>query len=531
MDVSGSEHASALPSNPRGVTEMGESFTERCAAEGRAPSLPLLRNARSKPARVLFALALFVAACSHGIPSIGGEPAVSPAPGKPYEPPRGVVPSEPDSGKSRATLPPDIAPHDSALSLPEIVDVSLRNNPQTALAWTQARTAAYQYGSAKGTYFPEIGATADLTRSQSTTTNGFVQRTQFTPQASLSYLLLDFGGRSGTIGAARENTIAVNLDYNATLQNVVLQAESAYFAYVSARAVAGGQLQSVAQADTNLRAANVRHTSGVATIADVLQAQTLLAQAQLDLETDSGMVRTSHANLATAMGLRADADFEIAMPSDTLPIGSASASADSLIVSALDTRPDLAAARVSILQAQQEVRVARSAEYPALTAGANFGRNYSNLPGFAGNSYALTLGFTIPIFNGFGHQYDLAAAKSRVDEQRASTNVLRTQVSNQVVTSYVDLHTAAARVRTSDVLLNAARQSEEVASGRYKAGVGTILDLLTAQSALASARAQQAQSRWTWATALAQLAHDVGVLGVHGETPIPLTHDSTTGPR
>ena len=62
-------------------------------------------------------------------------------------------------------------------------------------------------------------------------------------------------------------------------------------------------------------------------------------------------------------------------------------------------------------------------------------------------------------------------------------------------------------------------------------GVGTILDLLTAQSALASARAQQAQTRWTWATSLAQLSHDVGVLGVHGETPIPLTHDTTTGPK
>ena len=156
---------------------------------------------------------------------------------------------------------------------------------------------------------------------------------------------------------ARENTIAVDLNYNATLQNVVLQAETAYFNYVSARALVRAQLQTVAEADTNLIAAQVRHTSGVATIADVLQAQTVLAQAQLDLETDSGTVRTNHGNLATAMGLRADAGFEVAMPSDTMSVGSASATTDSLVVSALDNRPDLAAARVGILQAQQEVRV------------------------------------------------------------------------------------------------------------------------------------------------------------------------------
>ena len=111
------------------------------------------------------------------------------------------------------------------------------------------------------------------------------------------------------------------------------------------------------------------------------------------------------------------------------------------------------------------------------------------------------------------------------------TSMIRAVSWRTVVTPYVPLHTAAARVRTADVLLASARQSEDVARGRYRAGVGTILDLLTAQTALASARAQQAQTRWTWATALAQLAHDVGVLGVHGEAPIRLTHDSTTGPK
>jgi len=490
---------------------------------------------RGAPGRVLgrvrFAIALALAACAHAPPSIAGEPAVAPAPGAPWRVPRKTVPPEPAATATSSALPADLADRAGRLTLADVVDVALMHNPQTSLSWSQARTAAFEYGSARGPYFPTIDATANVGRSQSTTQTGFVERTQFAPLVSLSYLLLDFGGRAGTSGAARENVIAVNLNYNATLQNVVLEAESAYFAYTSARALSAAQLETVTEEEQNLQAAQIRHRDGVATVADVLQAQTLLAQAQLDLETDSGTVKTNHGNLATAMGLRADAQFEIAMPSDSLPIGNAAASVDTLIVSALANRPDMSAARVSILQAQQEVRVARSQELPAVTLGANLGRNYSNLSLFAGNNYAITLGLTIPIFNGFSYQYDVAAAKSRVDESVASANVLRTQVSNQVVTSYVALRTATARVRSADVLLASAQQSEQVARGRYRAGVGTILDLLTAQSALASARAQQAQTRWTWATALAQLAHDVGVLGPHGETPIPLTHDSTGGPE
>jgi len=433
------------------------------------------------------AIALALAACAHAPPAISGEPPVAPVPGKAWKAPHGTIPPEPATKPDFSALPPDLASRANSLTLADAVDVALLHNPQTTLSWSEARTAAFEYGSARGVYFPTIDATASVGRSQSVTQTGYVERTQFSPLVSLSYLLLDFGGRGGTIGAARENVIAVDLNYNAMLQDVVLQVESAYFAYTSARALSAAQLQTVTEEQENLQAAQVRHRDGVATVADVLQAQTLLAQAQLDLETDSGTVKTNHGNLAAAMGLRADADFEIATPSDSLQIGNASQSVDTLIVSALANRPDMAAARVSILQSQQEVRVARSQEFPALTLGANLGRNYSNLPLFAGNNYAITLGITVPIFNGFTYQYNVAAAKSRVDESAASASLLRTQVSNQVVTSYVALRTASARVRSADVLLASAQQSEQVARGRYRAGVGTILDLLTAQSALASA--------------------------------------------
>ena len=51
-----------------------------------------------------------------------------------------------------------------------------------------------------------------------------------------------------------------------------------------------------------------------------------------------------------------------------------------------------------------------------------------------------------------------------------------------------------------------------MALGRYREGLGTITDLLVAQGVLADARAQQIEARWGWFTALAQLAHDVGVM-------------------
>jgi outer membrane protein TolC len=119
------------------------------------------------------------------------------------------------------------------------------------------------------------------------------------------------------------------------------------------------------------------------------------------------------------------------------------------------------------------------------------------------------------------------SAEADAEAAQSKAAGLAQQVVNQVFTSYYALQTATQRVKTSDVLLASAEQSEQVARGRYTEGVGSILDLLTAQSALADARAQQVQARWVWYTALAQLAHDSGILGLHGEAPLPFSSDST----
>jgi outer membrane protein len=72
-----------------------------------------------------------------------------------------------------------------------------------------------------------------------------------------------------------------------------------------------------------------------------------------------------------------------------------------------------------------------------------------------------------------------------------------------------------------------------VALGRYRAGVGSVMDLLAAQTALADARAQQVLARLEWNTSLALLAHDTGILDARGSSSLRLAPDSVpnTPPR
>jgi outer membrane protein len=127
-----------------------------------------------------------------------------------------------------------------------------------------------------------------------------------------------------------------------------------------------------------------------------------------------------------------------------------------------------------------------------------------------GSSIGLTL--SLPIFSGFSTTYNVRAAEARTDVQAARVDNVRLQVALDVWEAYQSLTTATQTIRTSADLLASAEHSERVALGRYKAGIGNILDVLNAQSALASARLQRVQAMLDWHVSRATLARAIGAL-------------------
>jgi outer membrane protein TolC len=104
------------------------------------------------------------------------------------------------------------------------------------------------------------------------------------------------------------------------------------------------------------------------------------------------------------------------------------------------------------------------------------------------------------------------AAEAQADLQAARREQVRLQVALDVWNAYANLATATQSVKTAADLLESAAQSERVAAGRYRAGVGSILDLLTAQAALASARQQRIQADTSWFVSRSALAQAMGAL-------------------
>ena len=478
------------------------------------------------------AASVLLAACV-GTPRVSGVPGASPAPQVPWQPPAEAIRELPAADTSAmAAVPADLGERIHRLTLAEIVDIGLRNNAGTRLAWANAQAAAAAYGSARGERLPAVDGDVTATRLKTVASQGrtAVEQSVLTPSVSLSYLLFDLGGRGGRIEGSRQQLLAAGFTHNAAIQDVVLQIQVAYFQYLATRSLLQAQRTTLAEAQANLEAAEERRRVGVATIADVLQARTAASQAELDLQSTEGNLQTTRGALALALGLPANLPYDVDSTAAGARVAPLADSVDALIASALRGRPDLAAARSQAEAARAGISEARASLLPSLSLSATAGRTYATTIPNGANSYNLSLGLSIPIFNGFSRQYDLRAAEYQAEAASARTETLRQQVVYQVFSAYYALQTSTRRVRTAEDLLASAQQSSEVALARYKAGVGTVLDLLAAQSALASARAQQVDARLAWTVSLAQLAHDAGVLDPKGGTSLHLTSDTTTVP-
>jgi TolC family type I secretion outer membrane protein len=459
--------------------------------------LPVLRWAGKSACPTL----LLLAACA----SVDN-PGVAPAPNATWTPPASAVPPV---KKFETALPAS-----TTLSLAEVVNIALANNPLTREAWLNARTAEANLGSRRSAYYPEVdvNAAAGRTFAGSATTSA---ATTFTPSVGLSYLLFDFGGRAATVEEARQTLIAADFEHNQVIQDVVLAAEQSYFQLLDAKALLDAQAATVKERQAELNTAEGRHSGGLATIADVLQARTALSQAQLTYETIDGNLRTIEGTLATAMGLPATSRFDLG----TLPANVATEeithAVDALIAQATTDRPALAAARADAERARVHIEEVRSAYLPSVTVNSSAGRTFFLAPSAAGgaNSVSAGLGMRFPLFTGWRNVFDVRAARLQAELAQEDVRDLTQQIGLQVWSSYYAAQTAKQRIATSRDLLASAQESVNVAAARYREGVGTILDVLTAQSSLETARAQEVQARADYLLALAELAHATGKLG------------------
>jgi outer membrane protein TolC len=477
-------------------------FLPTCRSSYAAGALLLVLAASSAPLRV-FALEL-------PRDPFGVEGKTAPAPGVRWDT-RGPLPVVPEPSQTEHLQA------GRALSLPELTEFALRNNPRTRQAWFAARAAAAGVAIERAGDLPEIAANLGLTRVRPVSaTSGAVSPwlTRYGPAISLTYVLFDFGVGDRRVESAEYRLLAANLAQNRVLQEIVFQVEQAYYRLIGFDALVQVNAQTLKNVQTALEAAQRRRESGLATVADVYRTETQLAQAQLNLTRSRGELEKSRGQLATVVGLPVGSAIAVQAMTELPQVKEVALTLGKLLEQAKSARPDLVAAEAQVRAARASAEAAARSGYPTIELSGAAGHTQFHDSRPSANNFSLGVNVRIPLFTGFRQTYAARQAEAQAAQAEATRDSLFKQVQLDVWQAYYDLHTATDGVSSTEAQVRSAEQTAQATLARYQAGFGSILDLITAQQDEANARVQRVQSYLDWFGALSRLNFSMGISGI-----------------
>src|SRR5215471_2722643 len=409
-------------------------------------------------------------------------------------------------------------------TLSELVNIAEQNNPETRVAWENAKARAADLGIARSTLYPTLAAAvlAQSFRADIFFGTSFQRQTVETlaPVLELDYVIFDFGQRSQEISASKSDLLAANFQFNDTHRTIIFQVMQSYYRLLQTKGTQDAAVANLEDAQTVQQAAEARLQSGLTTLPDVLLTRSAAAQADYELQAAIGATEIARGDLAASLGIPPTTQFQVESIGN-IPVADAiTDTVETSIDKALSQRPDLMQRVAELRAAGAEVNVAHKSYFPTLkfdgtgglarSHGAQIDLPPINSTTEAAWSAVLSLNWTL--FDGLAREKRIA--KARADEKRAGAEVesLGNQIENQVWSAYATARTALRQQKAAAALLDVATVSYNAAQESYKEGLRSQLDVVSAQRTLADARAADIAARTQLLTDLAALAYQTGDL-------------------
>ena len=421
-------------------------------------------------------------------------------------------------------------PLPSPLSLLDAVERALCNNPKTRQAWANVKAQAAAVGTGWSAYLPTLHGTSRLTHSDrrihfpgngeyDTQVKSFNSNVAF----NLNWVLYDFGLRTANLESARQLLNAAQATQDDTLQAVFFDVAQAFYDAQAAFALLTANQEAEQAATTSFKAAEAKYVAGVGTLADKLQAQTTHEQATLKRVQSEGDLQIALGNLASVMGLRPNTVVRLTgIIDDAVDDPLFKQALDDLIEPAAQNHPKILAAQAQVEAAKAQADATRAGGMPSLALVGNYDHstmsatpiNNQGSSRQSMDSQEVGLELSVPLFEGFGRYYKVRQAEAQVESRHAELANTEQQVSLEVWRSYQTMRTGMENLTTTKTLVISAKQSFDVAQGRYKFGVGNIIELLKAQTDLSSAEQQRLLAMARWQTSRLKLATSLGRLSL-----------------
>jgi len=407
------------------------------------------------------------------------------------------------------TLPPGTAtPVPAApITLAQAIAIGLQHQPTVTLAQASVQSAAGRSQQAASALKPSVNVSSSFNHTSTSAPGGFGGSSDsFNDAISARQLVFDFNHTKSSVQAARDQEKAAVASFTTARQNTIFDISQAYYTLLEDEGLISVASTTVDAQRAHLAEARAKYSAGTGAPVDVLMAQTNLADALLTLSTDQNAAAIARTNLDIAMGI------DPRTPTHVVQVGPLAATLpdlNSLVTKGLADRPEMAAAKDQVAASEEDLKNARTNNYPAVVASGSLGIRGSSFPGDTTNrSVGLSLQWDV---------FDSGATSGLIKEAEAAlltsqTNLYQTQqtVSTDVTQAYLNVANAQQRVVTTNAEVANAQETLRLADGQYRVGVGILLAVTDDQAALALAEADQVNAIYALDIELAALNRAVG---------------------
>jgi len=468
------------------------------------------------------------------------QPTTKPTPLPIKVPPTRSTPPENGTSKSRVDVPDYLNPVANPLQFPtkteevrirgtqpitltQALELARRNNRDLQISISTLARSRAGLRQAQASLLPTANLTADLgaTRDSASTDAANSRRTAGTPvisqpdpttslsgNAELSYSLYTSGERTARIRTAEEQLRSDELDVERQSEDTRLNVTNDYYSLQQADETVRIQQSAVGNALASLNDAIAQLNAGVGTRFDVLRFQVNLANAQQNLTNALSQQVVARRQLANRISLAQTVNVSAADPVQLA--GLWNLTLEESILQAFQNRAELQQVLAQRNISEQQRRVALSQLGPKL----NFVASYNLIDQF-GDTVPASKGYSVRLRASL-NLYDGGAAVAGADQQRANISIAeatfarqRNQIRFDVEQYYANLQSNLNNVNTSSVALNQARESVRLAQLRFRAGVGTQTEVISAQDAQTQAEGNHISAIVNYNRSLASLQRAV----------------------
>lgn len=404
----------------------------------------------------------------------------------------------------------DVATFPSALALNEVktVDLALKNNrtaKQSMWAYEAAKSTVSATAASKN---PSVGYSYSATRARGATdassvtergTNGFsLSVPVYTPSVDAA------------IDGARYDREGAGASYEEALQTAKLTAISDYYTLIMYRNLVDVAQQSVRDYDGHVTNVQAQYNVGLVASSDVLASRTNLADAQTTLITRQNSADVAETDLNIVIGYPVSTSIETAdKEMRYLPYNVTLEQAKAY---ALLHRATLVKSAMDVKSAEESVKQAKAGYLPtvSLTAGKNYASD-DNYRGTSNNGWSVGANASLDIWDGGSTRNTIKVREAQLESAKEANLAAVDGVLHDVESAYLNLRAAEQTISSTKVAVEEGQESFRIASLRYRAGVGSNLDVLDAETSLTMARNNYVQALYNYNIYVATLERAVGV--------------------